>query len=91
MKEQTFFNDPAVDRLMGVVFQLASEVYILKDRVKALEKLLEENGIIPAEAVENSAEVLSPEEREKFINRIFEPIIQAEKASSHVAEEYQLE
>lgn len=90
MKEQIFFIDPAIDRLLGVVFQLASEVYILKDRIHALEKLLERSGAIPVGAVEHSVVSLSVEERERFINRIFEPILQGDATSSSVAEEFQL-
>jgi hypothetical protein len=90
MKEQIFFKDPAVDRVMGVVMQLASEVYILKDRNRALEKLLEEKGIVAPEAIENSLEKISAEEREEFIARIFEPVLQGDAASSNVDEEFQL-
>ena len=38
--EQTFFEDEALDRAFGVVMALASEVYVLRDRVQALEALL---------------------------------------------------
>ncbi len=34
--EQVFFEDPAVDRLMGVVLALATEHYVLLDRVHVL-------------------------------------------------------
>jgi hypothetical protein len=36
--EQTFFADPALDRLYGVVWALATEVYVLRDRVGLLEE-----------------------------------------------------
>ena len=35
--EQTFFEDPAIDRLMGVTMALAAEVYVLRERLRALE------------------------------------------------------
>jgi len=45
-KEQTFFDDATSDRILGVVMALASEVYVLRDRQRALERLLEEQGSI---------------------------------------------
>lgn len=37
LPEQTFFADPAIDRLMGVTIALAAEVYALRERLRALE------------------------------------------------------
>jgi hypothetical protein len=45
MPDLTFFRDPAVDRVLGVVMELAAEVYVLRDRVLALERLLERTGV----------------------------------------------
>jgi len=44
--EQTFFDDPAIDRVLGVVMALATEVYVLRDRQLALERLLDDKGAI---------------------------------------------
>jgi hypothetical protein len=44
--EQVFFTDPAVDRVMGVLFALATEHYVLHDRVRALEALLVQKDIV---------------------------------------------
>ena len=44
--EQTFFADPAIDRMMGVVMALAGEVYVLRDRVTCLETLLVRGGAL---------------------------------------------
>ena len=46
LDEQTFFEDPALDRAFGVVIALATEVYVLRNRQRALESLLEENGLL---------------------------------------------
>ncbi len=43
--EQSFFADPALDRVFGVVMALATEVWVLKDRQAALERGLEARGI----------------------------------------------
>lgn len=34
--EQVFFRDPAMDRLLGVVMALASEVFVLRQEVRRL-------------------------------------------------------
>ena len=46
LDEQTFFEDPALDRAFGVVIALATEVYVLRNRQRALESLLEKNGLL---------------------------------------------
>lgn len=53
--EQVFFEDPAVDRLMGVVLALATEHYVLLDRVHRLERRLSAAGLVP-DAEEQAAE-----------------------------------
>lgn len=46
--ELQFFSDPAVDRLMGVVFNMATELQVLRDRVQALEAVLvQQQGLAP--------------------------------------------
>ena len=44
--EQTFFPDPALDRAFGVVMALAQEVWVLRDRVAAMEAQLAERGLL---------------------------------------------
>ena len=46
--EQTFFTDPAIDRAMGVIMALATEVYVMRDRQSALERLLAARGVLDA-------------------------------------------
>jgi hypothetical protein len=40
----TFFPDPNADRVLGVVLELAAEVYVLRDRLRTLEVALERRG-----------------------------------------------
>ncbi len=84
MREQRFFEDESVDRLLGVVMQLVGEVYILKDRQAALERLLAQHGIDAEREIEAVGAVMSPEERDAWIERILEPVIHGEEASSNV-------
>ncbi|MBM3518888.1 MAG: hypothetical protein FJX56_13715 [Alphaproteobacteria bacterium] len=44
--EQTFFADPALDRLLGMVFSLTAEVQVLRDRLALLEAALAERGAL---------------------------------------------
>lgn len=50
--EQTFFADPALDRAFGVVMALATEVYVLRDRLAALEGQLARRGAIDPQALD---------------------------------------
>lgn len=50
-QEQVFFEDPAVDRVMAVLFTLATEHYVLHDRVRALEELLVQKGVVTPDAL----------------------------------------
>ena len=60
LAEQTFFDDPALDRAFGVVMALATEVYVLRNRQQALERLLEEAGVLDRAALDGEP---SDEER----------------------------
>jgi hypothetical protein len=51
--EQTFFADPATDRLLGLVFNLAAELQVTRERVRLLEHVLEQHGVIPRGALES--------------------------------------
>ena len=46
MPDLTFFPDPNVDRVLGVVMELAAEVYVLRERLETLEAMLERGGTI---------------------------------------------
>jgi hypothetical protein len=61
--EQVFFDDPALDRLMGVVMTLAAEHYVLRDRVQALEEQLVAAGHLGAASL---AQAPSPEKEAQY-------------------------
>lgn len=50
MPDLTFFTDPALDRVFGVVMDLAEEVYTLRQRVRALEGDAAEEGTADRDA-----------------------------------------
>jgi hypothetical protein len=74
--EQTFFDDPAVDRVLGVVMALATEVYVLKDRLRTAERVLEKEGHLDRSLLdrEPSPEDLAKDaaDREAFVAGLME-------------------
>jgi hypothetical protein len=44
--EQTFFKDPAIDRLLAMVMTLAAELHVTRDRLTTLEMTLAASGVI---------------------------------------------
>lgn len=44
--EQVFFADPAIDRLLNMVFSLTAEVHVLRDRLALLESALADRGVL---------------------------------------------
>ena len=52
LAEHTFFEDVALDRAFGVVMALATEVYVLRNRQQALERLLEKAGALDRAALD---------------------------------------
>jgi len=53
--EQTFFDDPVLDRLMGATIALAAEVYMLRSRLRVIERTLASEGREPP-AIDEDAE-----------------------------------
>jgi hypothetical protein len=51
LKEQQFFEDAALDRMMGSLMALATEVYVLRTRLSALEAQVVKAGLADAEAL----------------------------------------
>jgi hypothetical protein len=74
--EQTFFQDPALDRAFAVVMALAQEVWVLKDRVAAMEAQLAASGALDAKKL--AEEPLSDEraaEREAFVRNLMQQLL----------------
>jgi hypothetical protein len=41
-----FFQDPAMDRFAGVVLRLAQELWVVSERLEAIERLADAKGVI---------------------------------------------
>ena len=82
--EQTFFDDPALDRAFGVVMALATEVSVQRDRLRALERQLQEANVIkiadldqePSDA-ERQADAL---DREQFVEGLLINLLGSQQA-----------
>jgi hypothetical protein len=70
-----YFENEAVDHLIGIVLELGAELWVVKDRMAHLEEVISENGI-PLEALEEGRpsgplqEKLNAE-RAQLIRRIY--------------------
>jgi len=78
--EQTFFPDPAADRLMGVLFNLAAEVQVLRDRNRVLENLLESKGLLKAGDIDafrgdDAFERALAADRREYVRNLLEPVL----------------
>lgn len=68
-------GDESLDRLLRMNTELLSELWILRDRVMVLEKILEEKGLLDAAAIDDYApspefgEVLQ-DERDRLVRRV---------------------
>lgn len=77
--EQIFFDDPAVDGLMGVLMILATDHYVLRDRVRVLEQQLTQSGhvdaavLAAAPAARQSAGV--SEDANAFASELLRPLL----------------
>jgi hypothetical protein len=78
--EQTFFPDPADDRLLGIVFNLASELQVLRDRVRVLEHLLETKSVLAPHEIDgfrgsDEVEHAIAVDRREYVRHLLEPVL----------------
>ena len=76
--EQTFFADPALDRAFGVVMALAAELWVTRDRLRALERRLAERGLVDPSELDREPDAAETAalagERDAFVAHLFETI-----------------
>jgi hypothetical protein len=51
--EQVFFRDPALDRAVALIMTLAAELHVTKDRLRSMEVLLVERGVLEEGALDH--------------------------------------
>ena len=83
--EQGFFKDPAIDRTLGFAMALAGEVWVLRDRVRVLERLLAEKGVLAPGALD--APTVTPEsasadaaDRDEFVRHLMQNLLGIQQA-----------
>ncbi len=52
-KRPTFFNDPQIDTVMGIVMALAGEVSVLRERLDTVERLAAAKGLFTPHDIES--------------------------------------
>lgn len=77
--EPAFFDNPAIDNLIAVTLELGAEVWVQRERMRVVEALLAEKGVVTAELIDQyvpSAEMQAKAsaEREAFVRRIYGPL-----------------
>jgi hypothetical protein len=86
MSQDEFFDNPAIDRMMQSIVSLSRELYVTRDRLAVMERLLETRGVVTRadlEAYVPSAEEAATieAERNRFIASIFDPMIRSDATS----------
>ncbi|GIW08741.1 MAG: hypothetical protein KatS3mg060_3546 [Dehalococcoidia bacterium] len=74
-----YFDDPAVDRLLQMLLELAAELWAVKDWQFVVNRLLEQRGVLTLEDVQRyqpteDDQKLLAVEREKFVHRFIKHI-----------------
>jgi hypothetical protein len=61
--EQHFFADPALDRAVAMIMTLAAELYVVKDRLRSLEVVLQQSHILQEGALDGYVPEAAERER----------------------------
>ena len=91
-EEPLLIHDLPVDNLVGAITALAGELFVVKDRLAALELELERAGLVAETALET--QTLAPPEREQrqreldgFVQRIMSELMRDRTPTSSVQQE----
>lgn len=85
--ELNFFESPSIDRLAQMMLVMASELHVLRDRVRTLEFTLARQGGLDLDALDRfapspaEAEILR-QERDAFVAHLYEVIDGRAKSTS---------
>ena len=79
MSSKHWLGDPMLDKIFKVVIQVAGELYVTKNRIRALEAYVIEKESITQEELEkmlaeNGSRKDTERERDNFIESILSPI-----------------
>jgi len=87
--EPALLRDKRPDELAGAFFALASEVYVLRDRMRTLENVLEKAGVIAENAIEDAEDDESQarareDEARRFSHRVLNQFYRPATSASRV-------
>ena len=87
--EPAFLHDIGMDRMVGAFVALSSEVYILRDRLAALETVLANNKTMAADAIEALEETpdqskARQEDAQRFVTRVLSELHRSDVPISHI-------
>lgn len=76
--EPAFFDNPAIDNLIAVTLELGAELWVQRERMRVIEALLAEKGVVTAELIEQympsaAMQASAKAERDAFVQRIYGP------------------
>ena len=78
-EDQVFFDDPAMDRVFGVIFRVATELQLLRATVQQMEALLDRHGITASKEldvpVDEEQRRAWQEDRVAYVENILSPLI----------------
>ena len=86
-KKPQYFSDPAIDKLLSMVLTLAEELSVTRERLDALERIIEDEGLLSRDKIDTftpspSAAEQRAIERERFIERVLHTVqMQLEEAT----------
>lgn len=85
LHEQVFFEDPAIDRLLGVLMTLATHHYVLRDRIRALEEQLLRSGRIDlaflAQVPDEAQRGVDDADAAEFVDSLLRPLLGVQEAA----------
>ncbi len=82
-KRPCFFEDPAVERVLGIAMALAQELAVTRERLDTLERILESKGVMSRDEIESfrpdpEAETQRQRAHAEYIARVLR-IVQQER------------
>ena len=74
--EPAFFDNPAIDNLVAVTLELGAELWVQRERMRAVEALLAQKGMVTPELIEQYQPTAEEAERarierEAFVSRVY--------------------
>ncbi|WP_375285724.1 hypothetical protein [Sphingomonas sp.] len=71
-----FFDDPAIDQVMTFVFELMTELAVMRERLDTVERLLDTEGVVTREGIESyRADAAVEAERNAWRNAYFQRVM----------------